>query len=738
MGKVTQELKYKRLKVGHACYICRSKKIKCDGLRPCMQCKARGRICQPSKLESQNDTSSENNTVNHSQDEVDSSQSNVDSDDDSILFSRIKQSSNMDTTSISTYSDTWTANAVQYVSEDSIKNNNQFLYGEYSAFGSFVRWREEPPLPHKYSSSVEMPSNEIQMHLIDLFFQTRYNFIPIVPKQLFYKQLQTKGPLITPLLLNAIYCVVSRFSTRKDVPKSSTFFNRAKRLIDDFLDVPRMSTVVALCLLSLYEPIPIASKSTVDQHCRSWIYSGMAFRMCLELGLNMDTPHSRGCLSEDSIELRRRIFWTCYCLDKFQSVEWERLWSIPSSLAKTALPKVLPDDDDEERWILCAFQQKIKLCLIAEEGLQIRASFSLRNDFHNEQFYEKVDQYRLKILHWRDSLSPQTIWNLKQSKTVKDVMNEHQNSPVFYYVRMLYYFMLTDVLFYLPTTEQNANDHRMYATQLTKHIEFFCDNPSMIVRYELIAHAIIAALRIHIRYLDDKNHQIAQQSSHLFNRCIGIIQKLQNFAIIPKSSPVLQNLSTIWQSSRKMNHPNTVTIEVASDSTTTHPQLFHTHHFNHTSHESDQQLKTNVNEHQMQQSQYEQQLKLDPSRTTTTNRIDHFNFQTSDNISLSSSYNNMTHSSSNSHIHFTDQEQFWENSIQDDYQKNHNDDDSIPILSEDTISHSMKTLDVESPEWLSPKTTECTWSNSIASQQQQQQPQIVSYEHSNPNPLQQS
>jgi hypothetical protein len=28
MAKATQELKYKRLKVGHACYVCRSKKIK--------------------------------------------------------------------------------------------------------------------------------------------------------------------------------------------------------------------------------------------------------------------------------------------------------------------------------------------------------------------------------------------------------------------------------------------------------------------------------------------------------------------------------------------------------------------------------------------------------------------------------------------------------------------------------------------------------------------------------------
>lgn len=28
MGKSNQELKYKRLKVGHACYVCRSKKIK--------------------------------------------------------------------------------------------------------------------------------------------------------------------------------------------------------------------------------------------------------------------------------------------------------------------------------------------------------------------------------------------------------------------------------------------------------------------------------------------------------------------------------------------------------------------------------------------------------------------------------------------------------------------------------------------------------------------------------------
>ncbi|KAI7851584.1 fungal-specific transcription factor domain-containing protein, partial [Circinella umbellata] len=220
-------------------------------------------------------------------------------------------------------------------------------------YGSFIKWIVEPPLPSRYSGSIEMPSRESQMEMLELFFRENYEVLPIIPQRYFFKQLRCKGPIITPLLLNAIYAQTSRYldtSKYPDLPKPEVFFHRAKRLLDDFLDGPRISTVVALCYMSLYEPSPSTHRSG-SPFCRSWIYSGMAYRMCLELGLHNQTNISKD-LTREEIELRKRVFWSCYCLDKVQSGGWERPWMISKKFALVDIPVGLPDDDADEKLII--------------------------------------------------------------------------------------------------------------------------------------------------------------------------------------------------------------------------------------------------------------------------------------------------------------------------------------------------------------------------------------------------
>ncbi|OAD08182.1 Zn(2)-C6 fungal-specific transcription factor [Mucor lusitanicus CBS 277.49] len=694
MAKATQELKYKRLKVGHACYVCRT----------------RGRNCQSSNPETQaeNDASA----TSDNQDEADSStHSNVDSDDDSILFSRSKPSIS-NNRSMPKFSDTWTSDAATRTTA-AYSKSHKLPIGEFPTFGSFVRWRPEPALPSKYSTAIEMPSSDIQMHLINHFFETRYKVSPIIPKRYFYEQLRTKGPLITPLLLNAIYCIVSSSSSLKDVPKSIVFFNRAKRLLDDFLDVPRVSTVAALCLLSLYEPVPTKSKSAVDQHCRSWMYSGMAFRMCLELGLNMDTPYSRDNMPSECIELRRRVFWSCYCLDKMQSAEWERLWAIPSSLAKTALPQILPQDDEAERWIVQTFQQKIKLALLGEEGLQIRASFAIRDDIDNGRFYEQLDQYRAKLLHWSANLPLPDIWNVRSCATVEEVMNEPRKPPEIGYFLTLYYFMLSDTLFCLPDNAKTSIQHRIYAAQLTRCVESTCDKSTLVVRYEFLAHALIAAIRVHARYLSDQDSEVAGQSLYFFNLCVKLLRKLQHYAIIPECTAVLQKISAIHQHSRmhtvysdaslsKVNPAAAAAINAAAtlDSTP--------HHY--ANNMTYQQMDANGNmvqftpEPQQPQQPQAQMNLVDPYRTNVPHNGT-FEYQNMDSMLGSSPFNNLAAFGSSIGVDFGDRRQLWEFALDASVQQSYEFSGSAPSTPEDTMNNATfppATAATANSEWSSP------------------------------------
>ncbi|KAL9553234.1 hypothetical protein PS6_004061 [Mucor atramentarius] len=713
MAKASQELKYKRLKVGHACYVCRT----------------RGRNCQSSNPETQTESNSnDHSAASDNQDEADSTHSNLDSDDDSILFSRSKPSIS-NNQSMPKFSDTWTSDAATRTTA-AYSKSQKLPIGEFPTFGSFVRWRPEPALPSKYSTAIEMPSSDIQMHLINHFFETRYKVSPILPKRYFYEQLRTKGPLITPLLLNSIYCIVSNSSTLKDVPKSIVFFNRAKRLLDDFLDVPRVSTVAALCLLSLYEPVPTKSKSAVDQHCRSWMYSGMAFRMCLELGLNMDTPYSRDNMPLECIELRRRVFWSCYCLDKMQSAEWERLWSIPSSLAKTALPQILPEDDEAERWIVQTFQQKIKLALLGEEGLQIRASFAIRDDIDNGRFYEQLHQYRAKLLHWSANLPSPEIWNIRPCATIEDVINEPRRAPEIGYFLTLYYFMLSDTLFCLPDNAKTSIQHRIYAAQLTRSAESACDKSTLVLRYEFLAHALIAAIRVHARYLSDQDSEVAGQSLYFFNLCVKLLRKLQHYAIIPECTAVLQKISAIHQHARmhsvysdtspsKIDPATAAAINAAATLDSTPHQY--------TNNMTYQQMDANGNvvqftsEHQQPQPQAQMNSMnlVDPYRTDVPNES--FEYQNMDSMLGSSPFNSLTAFGTSIGVDFGDRRQLWEFALDEAVQQSHEFSGSGPSTPEDTMNNATfppTTTATANSEWSSSPcgTSDFIWPDPIISQ----------------------
>lgn len=513
---------------------------------------ARGRNCETSVTEPSTDTiiGTESGNSDTNTDD-DSHHSTTESDDDNNLFSRSKD----DTTSPNLNNNKlWTSNIICKKTSKDFENNQHHIprIAEYPNFSSsFARhWRNQsPPLPRKYSHSIEMPSSEIQLHLIDLFFETKYKIAPIIPKKLFYEQLRTKGPIITPFLLNSIYCLVSAHATIPDVPKPNVFYNRAKKLLDDFLDTPRVSTVAALCLLALYEPLPTESKSMSNQHCRSWIYGGMAFRMCLGLGLNLDTTHAPANSSIEDIQLCRRVFWSCYCLDKMQSARCESSWSIPSSLIKTTFPQVLPGDDENEKQIILAFEQRILLALICEEGLQIRASFAIRGEIFDSKFYDQLEQYKLKIFSWRNNLKSPGLWGFNFCQTIEQVLNQPKFSPIVSYVHVIYYYMLTELFFCLPEGHEKSLEQRIYAAQLTRSISNACKDPAVVIHYEFLAHAAIGAIRVHSYYLNDSDPDISRQSHYLFKQSIQILQTFQKYAVIPEISAVLTHLPVIYQQS---------------------------------------------------------------------------------------------------------------------------------------------------------------------------------------------
>ncbi len=76
-----------------------------------------------------------------------------------------------------------------------------------------------------------------------------------------------------------------------------------------------ITTVQALLQLS-------ARDLAYGQTSQAWLYSGMAFRMVIDLGLHHSSGKilSLGNLNAEDLEIRRRLFWSCYFWDKYEAL----------------------------------------------------------------------------------------------------------------------------------------------------------------------------------------------------------------------------------------------------------------------------------------------------------------------------------------------------------------------------------------------------------------------------------
>ncbi|CDH54492.1 hypothetical protein RO3G_02039 [Lichtheimia corymbifera JMRC:FSU:9682] len=428
-------------------------------------------------------------------------------------------------------------------------------FADAEPFGSFIKWIAEPPLPGRYAGSIEMPSRKVQMEMLEYHFSENYETMPIIPKRYFFDQLKCKGPFITPLLLNAIYAQTSRYITSDDeLPKSEVFFHRAKRLLDDFMDVPRVSTVVALCYMSLYESRPSSTQRSGSPYCRSWMYSGMAYRMCLELGLHNQNNVARD-LSPIEIELRKRVYWSCYCLDKLHSTGWERPWMLSTTMTQTDLPGPLPEDDEEEQLIVQGLVEKIKYARKGEEAMTIvathrpmatfnRGASSEASNSNKHPEKEKVEYFQNHYWDILRGLPPGLQWTPISATSPEQVLQLPAPRPLVAHLHLQVLHGLLDSYFRSPDNSYNQLQRRILATCITQLVHCMCDRPASVIKFDVLIHMLLSATKVHVRHLYNSDMEIARHAWAMFDRSILAIHRLRKYATIPNSAKFLQHLGS--------------------------------------------------------------------------------------------------------------------------------------------------------------------------------------------------
>lgn len=165
---------------------------------------------------------------------------------------------------------------------------------------------------------------ELGMHLLSLHWNRQHHSFLITYRPAFMRDMATEGPYFSKLLLNAIYFGASKFSNRPEVRQDPTdartagwtFRRRVKELLGSALDRSEITTIQALLVMtsSLF--------ALGDERSAAWLYAGTAFRMIIDLGMHVDAtmlPNMRR-LSPEDLEIRRRVFWGAFVVDKIQSL----------------------------------------------------------------------------------------------------------------------------------------------------------------------------------------------------------------------------------------------------------------------------------------------------------------------------------------------------------------------------------------------------------------------------------
>lgn len=149
--------------------------------------------------------------------------------------------------------------------------------------------------------------------------------------------MKINGPYYSDTLLNAILSHSVRWCKAEpnigpllgSFDGGAQFFNNAVSGVYESLRVgySGIPTVQTLLILS-------AQECGKGNRTQAWLYSGMAFRLLDDLGISIDSRKYSGSaqLTDEDIEIRNRLFWSCYFWDKMISLYFGRAPIMQNSL----------------------------------------------------------------------------------------------------------------------------------------------------------------------------------------------------------------------------------------------------------------------------------------------------------------------------------------------------------------------------------------------------------------------
>ncbi|EQB56578.1 hypothetical protein CGLO_03404 [Colletotrichum gloeosporioides Cg-14] len=207
----------------------------------------------------------------------------------------------------------------------------------------------------------------------------------------------------------------------KEEDPGRIFYDQARILMADLIDRPCLRSVQAAYVLGVYL-MPASAISA------SYVYMGLALRKALAIGLHLE-PDEPG-LSEDEKEMRRRLWWSVYSLERTVTIKLNRPRSISQDIITARLPRPVPRDAEQKF-------DNVQHQIVYAQLVRIIDKLSEPAAWSTNSPTNPVSTYEEALKSWKRSLPPP----LK-------LQNIHPKSPGYravFHLHLNYYFAWIDM-----------------------------------------------------------------------------------------------------------------------------------------------------------------------------------------------------------------------------------------------------------------------------------------------------
>ncbi|KAK1912252.1 hypothetical protein P3342_009853 [Pyrenophora teres f. teres] len=446
-GQVVTATGRTRKRVAEACTFCRRRKIKCSAEKPqCASCKTYGATCHYEHIDDGHQAVARSRKTPRRENAAQPAASMVESTPSSQpaaltpnSVSRIVVSAN----GSSSYHGRTSTLFDQGSHDRSTAEAHPRMPDEWIERGlvaEAARQRQLETVNFRHGKlDFDGVEPELGMHLLSLHWNRQHHSFLSTYRPAFMRDMACNGPYFSKLLLNAIYFGAAKFSPRHEVRRVADdvrtagwqFRQRVRELLGGSLDKSEITTIQALLVMtnSLF--------ALGDERSAAWLYAGLAFRMIVDLGIHVNTVNLAGSrkLSDEDYEIRRRVFWAAFVIDKIQSLYQGRPISIKES--DTLVPIKFQDTYEElDHWTPFAYSTQsdatylgspaysvstfTHLCQLSVILSDILSTIYAERSFDSTpgELTSKLESIHLKLTTWRSRLPEHLAVDVKKAPVI--------------------------------------------------------------------------------------------------------------------------------------------------------------------------------------------------------------------------------------------------------------------------------------------------------------------------------